>query len=70
MHHFFFSKNVKIHAISGFFPIYVDFHFAKLGGGDESRTRVRKSIHATFYERSLSIKIPNKSRRQTGCYYR
>lgn len=41
-----------------------------IGGGDESRTRVRKSIHATFYERSLSIKIPNKSRRQTGCYYR
>lgn len=36
------------------------------GGGDESRTRVRKPIPATFYERSLSFQIPNKSRRQTG----
>ena len=36
------------------------------GGGDENRTRVRKPIPATFYERSLSFQIPNKSRRQTG----
>lgn len=36
------------------------------GGGDESWTRVRKPIPATFYERSLSFQIPNKSRRQTG----
>lgn len=33
------------------------------GGGDESRTRVRKPIPATFYERSLSFQIPDKSRR-------
>ena len=46
-------------------------HFCRIsytfgGGGDESRTRVRKPIPATFYERSLSFQIPNKSRRQTG----
>ncbi len=29
-----------------------------LGGGDESRTRVRKSIRTTFYECSLPFKIP------------
>ena len=50
--------------------IFVSIVTFRFGGGDESRTRVRKSIHATFYERSLSTKIPNKSRRQTGCYHR
>ena len=29
-----------------------------IGGGDESRTRVRKSIRTTFYECSLPFKIP------------
>ena len=43
-------------------------HFCRIsytfgGGGDESRTRVRKPIPATFYERSLSFQIPDKSRR-------
>ena len=28
------------------------------GGGDERRTRVRKPIRTTFYECSLSFKIP------------
>ena len=36
------------------------------GGDDGSRTHVRKSIPETFYERSLSFKLPLKKRRQTG----
>ena len=33
------------------------------GGDDGSRTHVRKSIPETFYERSLSFKIPLGKRR-------
>jgi len=33
------------------------------GGGEESRTPVRKPIHANFYECSLSFKIPSLNRR-------
>ena len=36
------------------------------GGDGGNRNRVRKSIPANFYERSLSFKIPLKKRRQTG----
>ena len=36
------------------------------GGDGGNRNRVRKSIPATFYEHSLSFKIPLKERRQTG----
>ena len=32
-----------------------------VGGGEGSRTPVRKSIRTTFYECSLSIKIPLKN---------
>ena len=33
------------------------------GGDGGNRNRVRKSIPANFYERSLSFKIPLKERR-------
>lgn len=35
------------------------FVYSSDGGGEESRTPVRKSIHAAFYECSLSIKFPS-----------
>ena len=40
------------------------------GGDGGNRNRVRKSIPATFYERSLSFEIPLRERRQTGSLLR
>ena len=59
--YFTLSKN-KTHANTSF-TAYLRGLF---GGGDESRTRVRKPIRTTFYECSLSFKIPLLLRRQTG----
>ena len=41
-----------------------------IGGDGGNRNRVRKSIPATFYERSLSFEIPLRERRQTGSLLR
>ena len=40
------------------------------GGDGGNRNRVRKSIPASFYERSLSFEIPLRERRQTGSLLR
>ena len=38
------------------------------GGGEESRTPVRKSIHKAFYERSLPIAFPQQTAgKQAAC---
>ena len=33
----------------------------RFGGGEESRTPVRKPIHTPFYERSLLLKFPDSA---------
>ncbi len=37
------------------------------GGGEESRTPVRKPVRTAFYECSCSFNIPSVCRRTAGC---
>ena len=48
-------------------PGWVPFCY---GGDGGNRNRVRKSIPASFYERSLSFEIPLRECRQTGSLLR
>ncbi len=53
------QKNSRLHAKIGKEAV-------EDGGDGEIRTRVRKPIPRTFYERRMSFKIPVTLRRQTG----